>query len=238
MQNKAFLSSVKKTKKELTTVVAKAVSENCDNIGELIAKTFVTRAKQRLLRDNNGTNQTLIKRASQGIFARRYNGKWRVVVSRQFDEEGILIFLEYGTGLVGKANKHPEAGKVGWDYAINEDDYKRRSNGKTGWFFRPQGLDRYIDKDDIAEIYKRSFKAEGNKPFSIEYYDRYGNGGGGLWKTNRIAGSTAKVVFSSGIKPVRYLYNTKLEIVRLINSCNGDQEKLVQKLNELRSASI
>lgn len=37
-------------------------------------------------------------------------------------------YLEYGTGIVGKADPHPEPHKIGWIYDINE-------HGEEGWYY-------------------------------------------------------------------------------------------------------
>lgn len=38
------------------------------------------------------------------------------------------IFVEYGTGVIGATNPHPEAGEAGWDYDVNE-------HGEKGWIY-------------------------------------------------------------------------------------------------------
>ncbi len=55
--------------------------------------------------------------------------------------EGVL-YVEYGTGIVGQANPHPDAGDIGWVYAtgntIREDGswlVPKKENGTTQYFF-------------------------------------------------------------------------------------------------------
>ena len=38
------------------------------------------------------------------------------------------IFVEYGTGMIGAMNPHPEAGEAGWDYDVN-------GRGEKGWIY-------------------------------------------------------------------------------------------------------
>lgn len=38
------------------------------------------------------------------------------------------IFVEYGTGIIGSQNEHPEAGEAGWDYDVN-------GHGDQGWYY-------------------------------------------------------------------------------------------------------
>lgn len=39
------------------------------------------------------------------------------------------IFVEYGTGIRGAMNPHPEAGEAGWDYDVN-------GHGDDGWYYK------------------------------------------------------------------------------------------------------
>lgn len=41
-------------------------------------------------------------------------------------------FVEFGTGVVGKANPHPDTGLVGWKYDTND-------NGESGWWYYYDG---------------------------------------------------------------------------------------------------
>ena len=242
-QNQIFQNSLNNVKKQLRSFIDKAQKDMTEEISKLVAYTFRDVARRRLIKTNNAISQqqAVIKNVAQSIMVRKYKSGYKVVLSRQTDPEGLLMFLEFGTGLVGKANPHSWAGSIGWKYAINENEnskqnpklphYVTRSNGKRGWFWRPQGDNtRYIDKDDMVENYKRSYDAYKLKP----EHPIFGKTTP-LWKTYRITGNP-RVVFSSGIKPLRFLYRTRLDIVKAINRANGDIEKIKQELEILRSA--
>jgi len=46
-------------------------------------------------------------------------------------------FIEFGTGIVGKSNSHPQAGQVGWQYDVGKRIYTSKT-GKRIW--------KYYDK--------------------------------------------------------------------------------------------
>lgn len=243
-QNQIFQNSLNNVKKQLRSFIDKAQKDMTEEISKLVAYTFRDVARKRLIKTNNAISQqqAVIKNVAQSIMVRKYKSGYKVVLSRQTDPEGLLMFLEFGTGLVGKANPHSWAGSIGWKYAINENEkskqnpllphYVTRSNGKKGWFWRPQGDNtRYIDKDDIVENYKRKYNAYRIKP-EHPIFGRTTK----FWETHRLVGNP-RLVFSSGIKPLRFLYRTRLDIIKAINRANGDIEKLKQELEILRSAS-
>lgn len=43
------------------------------------------------------------------------------------------MFLEFGTGMIGKGSPHPNAVEVGWDYYI-DSRYKTVREGEYGWW--------------------------------------------------------------------------------------------------------
>lgn len=232
-QNQIFQNSLNTVKKQIRSFIDKAQKDMTEEISKLIAYTFRDVARNRLIRSNNAISQqqSVIERVSKSIMVRKYKSGYKIVLSSQTDPEGLLMFLEFGTGLVGKDNKHSWAGKIGWQYAINEENYRTRSNGKRGWFWRPQGDNtKYIDKDDMVENYKRTYNAYKLKP-EHPIFGRTTK----FWETHRLTGNS-RVVFSSGIKPLRFLYRTRLDIVKAINRANGDINKLKQELDILRSA--
>jgi hypothetical protein len=233
---KNFDRQLKEVRKELKEFIQEQVSLG-EELQYKIAITFRDRARERLIKGNNAipSQQAFISKLANYIYVRKQAGGYAVVV--QMDKEGLLMFLEYGTGLAGKNNPHPEAGEIGWVYAINERNeniYKETERGK-GWFWRPQGdKNRYIDENDYVYEYQRSFAKEGTKPTDYRVDPPRG---GGLWQTDRNVGD-ARVVFSQGIKPIRYFYLTKLEIEREIFYADGDIVMLNDSLDKLRQGSV
>lgn len=56
-------------------------------------------------------------------------GIWKVTCFVPNGEgQNYAWFVEYGTGVVGAASPHPEAGAAGWNYDIN-------GHGEDGWFY-------------------------------------------------------------------------------------------------------
>jgi hypothetical protein len=98
-----------------------------------------------------------------------------------------MWYLEFGTGITGKNNPHPEAAQNGWLYAINEHTKDQKGSPwktlkkrkRIGWYVSKTEGEQYHAKDDLLH-YKRP------------------------------------IFFTSGIPPARYIYNTMLQIDELI----------------------
>lgn len=146
---------------------------------ELIGKAFVANAR-RILASNPSAAQ-YVDNINYRIDG---NGMCEIVVTDT--EEGIMTYLEYGTGLLGAGEKHPEASGSGWQYAINEIRYVTMLNGNRGFVFYRQP-------------------------------DRYFNPQTDFMLTRRARDERRQVAFSQGIKPLRYLYNTRMLITKKYN---------------------
>lgn len=62
-------------------------------------------------------------------------GKYRITL--RVDNgigDNYALFVEYGTGVVGAGSRHPEAGDMGWQYAVGDKIFTTR-DGKTGWIY-------------------------------------------------------------------------------------------------------
>lgn len=59
-----------------------------------------------------------------------------------FTDVPYAIYVEYGTGIVGAGSPHPEAGKAGWNYDIN-------NHGEKGWWY-PSPTGWYIPKGGLT----------------------------------------------------------------------------------------
>ena len=62
-------------------------------------------------------------------------GKYRI--SLRVDNgsgDNYALFVEYGTGTVGASSSHPQAGEMGWQYAVG-DQIITTKDGRVGWFY-------------------------------------------------------------------------------------------------------
>ena len=161
------------------------------------------------------------------------------------DKDRLVMFLEYGTGLVSDDEKHPEAGSINWRYAVNDgkpktimrklkrgnsfikypvniDWYTQKFN-RRGFVFKYKG-NEYIDRNDVlfSNFYQRFRKQP--KPYLSKtgklvqpkqsFYTLY----------NEEAEST--YVFSSGLKPIRFIYDTRKQgLPEIISQYREDFKK-------------
>lgn len=179
----------------------------------------------------------------RAVFSSTKNKKKRLtgkVVKFPVDKDKLIMFLEYGTGIKGKNNPHPEAGAFGWEYAINDRKTKETMKrygyinyengekvaksrtifrnqewyvdkfGERGFIFKYKG-NEYLDKDDI--IFKNMHDGETSDG---SYYTKLVTPKSGkqkpYWRRNRVNSLTAtksQYVFSQGIEPVRFIYDTR-----------------------------
>lgn len=198
-KNSTYSSIVEQYRKQIKELRKQV--DSAEHISELIADTFVERARERLLKNNNAKNLSVIQGLLGNIYKRKGKNEYQIVVRQ--DPEGLMTFLEYGTGLLGEAYSHPEATSFGWTYRQNdyfENPAYKSVNGRRGWFFRTYSPNVYIDKND-------SDRREGGS-----------------------------LVFTQGIEPVRYIYDTRIEIEDIIAKADGDYvllEKLLKKLKPI-----
>lgn len=95
----------------ILTGCSKAITE-----GEVISKEFTPAHTQIMFIYDTGE-------LMRGIES-QYKGKIGFVVSTAAHS----IFCEFGTGIVGAQNPHPEVAIAGWRYDVNE-------HGQLGWWY-------------------------------------------------------------------------------------------------------
>lgn len=225
-----------------------------EELSERLCEVFASRARQRLIKystpkDSNSSMQ--IQTLAQTIVAKKSSTGLGYEVSIPVDDEGLLLFLEYGTGLVGENQRHEEASAIGWKYALNRDLYTKGG----GWFFNryPTRGDEtaiaYLDQKDITPVVSVT-----------EYVSERGRVRGYVTKTGKkVRGYTRKravpktksyqktstsTVWSKGLAPVKFIYNTKQElrnILDLFRSWKGGKittEEVFNKIDELERSTV
>ena len=139
---------------------------------------------------------------------------WSVIVGRPKYDPDIMYFFEYGTGFVGRDSEQNPAKPVGWEYAINEGE---------SWY-------------GVMDL---EFGRQKGWYFNYKPNHFVQEEDGGY--TNRKTGQ--RVIFTSGIKPVMYIYKTRVEIQNLLKEVKGKKLKISYKqlksrLNKLISGDI
>lgn len=201
-KNTEFLNSLQNFRNKIKAKIEQ-FNQLEDELPRRMCEVFVKRARQRLLQNANTDQIDLIMSLLGNIYYRKGRNGYQVIIRQ--DPEGLMMFLEYGTGLIGEADPHPESGEVGWEYAVNASSNSkayRSVNGRFGWFFRTDSDETYIEKTD----------------------------------SNRRDGGT--LVFSQGIKPVRYIYETKLELEDVLRRSRGNIDLLFKMLEQLEAKSL
>ena len=145
-----------------------------DTILEEICQRIVLEAQQKLIMSGYD-----VEKLAKNITYQKYGkNKYRVGI-RNNEEKDIMYFLEFGTGIVGRENKHPMANDIGWQYVMHPENivWNKHSKGinslgeevgHEGWWYP---VDSQYDANWITE--------EGQM-----------------------------YAFTSGLKPVRYFYDT------------------------------
>lgn len=142
------------------------------------------------------------------------DGHWSVRLNQPKYDEDIMYFFEYGTGFVGRDSEQNPDKPSGWAYTVN------------------YGSDWYGVMDiNGSEREGWYFNYQPNH-FVQEEDSGY---------TNRKTGQ--RVIFTSGIKPVMYIYKTKVEMQNLLREVKGKKLKISYKqlksrLNKLISGDI
>lgn len=170
-------------------VLAERFNKQAEEVSMLWAQKFVELARKQLatyLTERAARVPTLTEMLSN-IYCEKHQDGWYVMMRPDVGSEpNVMLFLEYGTGLVGEQSAHPQASKIGWQYAVNRDKYATaglyKEGGetikKTGWFFT---------YDDSALIANED----------VVYSSKEG---------------TLRAVLSSGLLPARFIYDTKRKL--------------------------
>lgn len=173
--------------REVMSYVRSTTRKYIEDVMERVGQLFVEEAQNRLIK--NGYNTA---RYAKYITWDSEN-KRVVVKSPRSQEPDIMWYLEYGTGVRGMNEPHPDANRVGWGYALNIGTVGQKGSGwrknpahpdGIGWWFRARNRNIYRAEDDII---KRGDSVK-----------------------------TGTRIFTSGITPVRYLYDTIQDLPRIV----------------------
>lgn len=249
----AYRSNFDKFRRQLYAVVNERANRVANEVSAEVVKVFVNNAKARLDKassDFTPESSIMISSIKDNIYyetepyffknktSGRYESVNRSFVRVRNDPQNLLMFLEYGTGLVGESQPHPEANSISWDYAINKPKYRKlptRENdtfGGLGWFFtrKPNSImsknDEPIHRYAVDEIVvyeqtittKKGLVYKRRQPY---HKKRKGSFSG----------------FSQGIKPIRFIYDTKQEIKNLFKASRGalTVDEFYKNLNKLKN---
>ena len=245
--------SFAKMRRQIEAVVNERAQRRANEVSEKIVNVFVERVKKRLDRfaddeSMDGASASIVRDLKNNITTERWETKGKRgndihnVVRIERDPQNLIMFLEYGTGVAGFYDNHPEAGKVGWIYWTNPTHYKRpiytipdlRYDG-YGWFFNKKG-DSFIsrfDHEGVVFKYRTTQNVEGyektlksGKRIKVRPYTRKIR-----LKPDKSVGEDT--VFTQGLKPVRFIYNTKMEIKGLFGGKTQTLSELNDKLDSL-----
>ena len=177
----------------------------------------------------------------RAVFSSTKNNKKIVggkVMRVPIDKNNLVMFLEYGTGLEGDKNHHPNADNIGWRYAINDGtekvitmksgpNYTKRkiykkwytkvfSSTQRGFVFKYTGR-QYLDRKD--KIFKNGFrldKDDTSTKFSFirgHIDKKTGKKTADYFRRvgfdSKATPTQTEYAFSSGLKATRFIYDTK-----------------------------
>jgi len=263
IKNSDFKASLKKFRRDLEQKVNERMLRLSKDLNEDLANAFVE-SSRTILKNNSSPKDSqsanMIQIISDSItyeenertlYNSNQNKEFKTtgyVVRVPIDKNGLVMFLEYGTGLEGKNNRHEEADKIGWKYATNDNTIKQiryvfsgvekirnikwytSINSKKGFVFKKKS-NSYIDSKDII------FQNE-HKPYEVITPTKPNKNGIIAKPYIRKKPNADKQLFgdyviSSGIKPVRFIYTAKQNIIQMINESKTLGE-LNNKLNKIK----
>lgn len=106
-----------------------------ERLVEEISKVFVEEAQKRLWASGYDVGGLL-----NNIYCQPYGkNKWRVGIKNN-SEKPIMYFLEFGTGLVGADNPHPDASKYGWQYIVHPENIVPTNGQNYDSYVVPSGF--------------------------------------------------------------------------------------------------
>ena len=246
-----FDASLKKQNNQLTDYISKQSLNFGNKFATLYAEAFVAGARKRLIdraTPRDAQSAELVRELASSIHIGKSSDGSRAVIV-PVGREGLGMFLEYGTGLIGEKNEHPSAKRIGWDYAENKDSYmfckaSPDTMSKFGFIFRR--TDNYLDGNDINPLYRVSYKHTKGKVYRKEisgYTDRLGRKRESYYKTIERKEKEytyhywyRQWVLSQGLKPLRYMYDTRISLSGIVTRYRNkkDVDGLIKRLKEYK----
>lgn len=184
LSEQSIQEAIKKLKKvEATYKSGKATSE----FFEYVCRWVIERANTYLERSDIGT---LVKaRIQSGWSYQIFNNQAKIINNAEK-----AVFVEFGVGIVGQENKHPNATESGYEY--NMESPSKSTDGAWSFFTNTNDLD---------------LPNEALLAHNWYYGDRGKNGSGG----KRL------FVMTKGAEGVMYAYNAIVDARRELNNPNG-----------------
>lgn len=241
-KNQQALNNLRDKLKETISATSERYAQG---LSETATEVFVHNAKTRLLRGVAGSNMANVDSVLNNISASKESSSFRylsTIYVRQ-DPEGLAMFLEYGTGILGAQKRHPEAKSIGWKYKTRlkkGKPFKVHSGSrfvgleKSGWFFSSKKGTFISARDEHPVLtYKQRTITEHIEAKDGKVYDR-------TRRVRSFVGVKQNTVFTQGLYPVKYFYNTKQEFKKIFKhlsvlSKEGHYESKGSKLNEFKS---
>lgn len=186
------------------------VDELADSTAEGVKTRFSKRAEPK-----DGTSQALLNEIVYSVHTEKDEsgeGKFKNRVKVPLDRQHLVLYLEYGTGIKGENDPHPESNDryTNWNYDVNKEWHMA-----DGGFFVRKGLSTYLTREDIdpAVTYK-SYVTKKTKEKRIYKH------------------TTKNWAYSWGMKPLRAIYDSKIALREVTKRLSADSKngKVYKKL--------
>lgn len=110
------------------TEYTEEINDKCNQLAKILAQKGVETAKMKIAQFDAIYTGELLASINYEKGAVIQNGsEWIIYTDCLWAK-----FVEFGTGIVGKKNPHPDTGIIGWKYDVNE-------HGESGWFYYRDG---------------------------------------------------------------------------------------------------
>lgn len=137
-------ASIRKAIREINAF-EKKLEDCCNELIQVLSAQGAVIAKMNVMH----MNAVYTGRLEESIQAVFFQDERMGVI---FTDVPYAIYVEYGTGIVGEAQPHPEAGAVEWEYDSH-------GHGESGWWY-------YGDFDGVKQL--RWTKGMISRPFMYE----------------------------------------------------------------------
>ena len=254
-RNAEFEESLQKMRRRVYQMIGERSRKFGEELSKRLCEVFADRARQRLIKYATPKDETSfmqVEALAKTIVAKKSSTGLGYEVSIPVDGEGLLLFLEYGTGTVGENNRHPEAKSVGWEYNSKKDAFRTKTGG---WFFKryPTRGDEtaiaYLDEEDITPVHSyrvyestrgrvRGYVTKKGK--KVKSYTRHRS----KTQTRIVPRDNSSIVWSKGLMPVRFIYDTKQELRKILDLFRSYKRKAItpeevfNKIYELERSTL
>ena len=233
-----YLEAEQKLRRRIYYLITEKTQKFGEDISEAIAELFARKVKKGLEEFKldrefgpQAGQQSRVDAIINGIKVSKSTSKkggYRVTIRN--DYEGLLMYIEYGSGWLGDQFKNEgDSDEVGWGYMNNEENYIPSKKHKGVLYFKFD-LRHSNSKPPFLTVNDKTMQAESYTETRVHtfkkksHYGEYKNGDISVRQKKYSKNKRENTIFSRGIKPQFIIFKARREVREFLEKYKTYQE--------------